>query len=121
MTHMTTNIQALNELEEDFEATVRDVRFKNRNKFNLLSNIIDNMADILIIARKKGDSDVHDLAEFMNDFLLRNDLGPTLICAAFNGARKDELEVKLQAHMDKRSELADAYLRPQEHFRLEPK
>lgn len=114
-------MEALGDLEEDFEATALDTRFKDERKFTLLCAIADGMVDIVRRAHHKTQFDSYDLAEYVGDFFTRGDLGMALAETGFQGEQALRHTARLQAYMRDRTRQLAQYSRPlQDSYRLEP-
>ena len=120
MTYMTKDMEELGRLEEDFEATALDKRFSNKNKFNLLSGIVDGMVDVVHRSHRTQKYDVYDLAEYVEGYITRGDLGSALAETAFEGDDAEQYATRLNAYMQYRNHQVTLCARPLESFRLDP-
>lgn len=120
MSIRTKTIEELAELEDDFQATAFDPRFKDDNKFALLSSILEGMTNTVFRSFKTTEFDCYDVSEYVQDFCERSDLGRAMVDQAFHGEGADIYKSKMNALMNYALVNLAMYSRPVENYRLEP-
>lgn len=116
----TQTLQDLSELEDDFQATAFDPRFKDENKFILLSSILEGMTNTVYRSFKTTQFDCYDVCEYVQDFCERNDLGRAMVEQAFHGEDAPVYKSKMNALMNYALVNLAMHCRPVENYRLEP-
>lgn len=119
MADRTQTIEELAELEDDFQATALDTRFKDENKFVLLSRILEGMTNTVYRSFKTTQYDCYDVSEYVQDFCSRNDLGRAMVEQAFRGEDAPVYKAKMNALMNYALVNLAMYSRPVENYRLE--
>ncbi len=89
MTLRDAEIDTLEELEADFEAAATDSRFAPKRKSSLMLNALKHMQGVVRRSANTQNPNATDLAEFVQDFITRRDLGAKWADSAFLPSRPD--------------------------------
>jgi hypothetical protein len=118
MAHRTQNIIDLEALENQFRLVCEDTARPDMRKLSDLQRVLDGMGEILQAAFDNRDYDLPELAEYVGEFLTRDDLSVCFVNQAFSSASAPDFSHRLSTKMMELAKKLQHHQRLEERYTL---